>query len=254
MNRKRQLTFVLLGIILILPLINTGCFKRGEDDPFLSIYTRKARMVGTWKYAEMNSEITKSAIGNNSRVITTTVNGPSWRQNIVIDGTDSVINLAGRVNEGISYVRFEKTGQFKQSYAYEYTVSETIGDDEGERRIRTVITESSEGTWNFLGRVENDYKNKERITLNYSSKTSTLRIEETIIRDDDGGPIPTPEIKEDTRTSQTFANGELSEIWTLIRLSKKEIVMEQDVNNNTIDAKGDITASERGIRKQTLGK
>ncbi len=46
---KKHLTLLLLGMIIILPLVTTSCFKKGSEDPFISMYTRKARITGEWE-------------------------------------------------------------------------------------------------------------------------------------------------------------------------------------------------------------
>lgn len=260
MNRKKQLTFVLLGMIIILPMITTGCFKKGEDDPFISIYTRKARMTGTWKYAEMSSQIRRSeAASDDILIIVTNANSASWNQRITIYGTDSIRDLKGKVYYDQNYITFKKNGSFEQNFIYEYSVDSVIGDDEGVKTTTTIITESSVGTWNFLGKIEDDYKNKERVTLNYTRKTNGERITVKEVMDDDEGPTPIPTIIKDERISELFANGEFSEIWTLIGLKNKEIIMEQDVNTNIIvgngsSDSGQSTISETGKRRQVLRK
>jgi len=48
MKSKRLLTILLLAILLPTVLF-VSCLKAGEDDPFISLRSRKARIAGEWK-------------------------------------------------------------------------------------------------------------------------------------------------------------------------------------------------------------
>jgi hypothetical protein len=102
---------MLLAIVLAMP----AC-KKGTDDPFLSLRTRKARLVGEWKLKEGTVKQT-DASGTTTRTFngsTVTITGPLPTQTIAHtetctikkDGTfESVINNNGTITttEGAWY-------------------------------------------------------------------------------------------------------------------------------------------------------
>ena len=65
-------------MIIVLPLLTTSCFKKGEEDPFFSIYTRKARVTGEWTITNMKSEIIRTFQGEVQTRTTTTVEDLSY--------------------------------------------------------------------------------------------------------------------------------------------------------------------------------
>lgn len=57
MSFKKLLSLVLLSTLLLI-----GC-KKGENDPFLSLRTRKSRVVGDWHISSGNSELSATEAG-----------------------------------------------------------------------------------------------------------------------------------------------------------------------------------------------
>ena len=55
----RFLFFALLTILL------NSCFKKGEDDPFVSLRTRKDRVAGKWMVTSIQSSDSSSIANNN---------------------------------------------------------------------------------------------------------------------------------------------------------------------------------------------
>lgn len=140
-----------------------GC-KKGPNDPFLSIHTRKARVAGEWTL--------KSGSGtdvNNSQTTTWTFDGSNYSE------TDQ----SGTFTAGLKWTfTFEKDGTFK-------TVQTTTYGGAGGT---DVVTET--GTWNFTGRVGED-KNADHIIMKtlssqdvYSVGSSSTTTTDTYTGDD----------------------------------------------------------------------
>ena len=114
-----------------------GC-KKGADDPFLSLHTRKGRVAGDWKVSQGNGTIT-DVFGTRT-----------W----TYDGTTKVTTQgAGSVSENITM-----TYSFVKDGTYKMIVTTTTSSP------NNVETETYTGTWNFTGKVGDD-KNKDHIVL-----------------------------------------------------------------------------------------
>ena len=249
---KKHLTLVLLGMIIVLPLITTSCFKKGSEDPFFSIYTRKARVTGEWTISSLTWDI-KSDDGIEELRTQTSVTGTTWHRDIQIVGTDSIRELEGTVTEGRNKIIFYEDGRFTETYEYEYSEEIAISDEESEITI-TKVQETMDGKWNFLHNID-DYKTKERIALvveNSNAKTFVYKLEIGEEVEEGGTPVPT--LDSTYANAYAYSNGEYSTIWTLRMLKNKQIIMDQDIDGfsvTTINNQGN-SYTEVGFKTQTL--
>ncbi len=63
-------TFVLLAGIIIGSLVLEGC-KKGENDPFLTLSSRRARLAGDWKMTKLEmTQTSTDASGTDTYVYT----------------------------------------------------------------------------------------------------------------------------------------------------------------------------------------
>jgi len=248
---KKHLTLVLLGMIIALPLVTTSCFKKGSEDPFFSIYTRKARVTGEWTISSMYWDIKSDDEIEELRTITD-VQGLDWTRTIQIVGTDSIRELEGEVTDGRNKLIFYEDGRFTQTWEYEYSEEETNEDLGITTTTTTKVQESMAGTWNFLNNID-DYKNKERIAIVIEeSKSKAFVYKLTISEDDETTPVPS--LDSTYANSYAYANGQYSTIWTLRMLKNKQIIMDQDIDGfsvTTIEG-GGSSFTEVGYKTQTL--
>ncbi len=226
MKKTKTTLIIVLIAAMLLPALNS-C-KKGEDDPFLSLRSRKARISGEWKIETMKDESSYisssiSSDGSGSKI----TSSDSWEMTGSIYKINSTADYdyvnappsSHRISSGNgtaeSSITFKKDGTFTIMYKFiniamnhTYTqYSETHSNSTVEDR-----TVETSGTWNFLGGVESDYKNKERIVLNTLKEVNS---ESVII---DGMP------ETSTRTF-TYLNGEYSEVWHITSLKNKEMVI-----------------------------
>ena len=140
-------TVILLLSALVIAGSFSGC-KKGENDPFLSLRSRKSRLEGNWvivkeEVSETNingstTEIMQSVYDGKMKVTTTTTTAGAL-STTVIDTVKYTVNFD-----------IKKDGNYKMIAA-------------NENKIDIVTTE---GTWLFLGKSKlNDLKNKEAILL-----------------------------------------------------------------------------------------
>ena len=151
-----------MALLFAIPFFNS-C-KKGDDDPFFSIHTRKARLVGEWKMTQ--GKIVQSYTGYGSGISTITFNNGTYT---VTRGGDSYSGTY------IFDVTIEKTGAFTQ------TISTTVSGS------TDVITE--EGTWFFLSKnKEADLKNKEAVAFQ-TNKTTESYDGQTLVTTETGGEL-----------------------------------------------------------------
>lgn len=138
MNNFSRLLFYLLlsGTIVSLD----SCVKKGEDDPFVSLRTRKNRVVGDW-------------VALSGSVL---ISSDSWTESYTVKGNTVSINSPAGGATGTANVlfKFGKKGEFESSI--------NMGG----------FTSYFKGSWNFSGRV-GDHKNKSQLVMHSDTYTSS---------------------------------------------------------------------------------
>lgn len=250
MKNGKSTFIIILSIIMVLPFIN-GCLKKGSDDPFVSIYTRKARIVGEWTIETYFSDV-KTTVGEDDSNQTRTVlqiDGLNWDETFYILGTDSIRETEGTI---LQYkYKFDKNGYFQSIYEYEIVESKYDEEEDVDTTITTTSKHEFNGTWNFLGGID-DYQNKERLALVITEEKVLDLISKYIVSEDEEGAGST--IFTSEATTRRFANGEMSTIWTLRSLKNKEILMNQNINTfyvQTINGSG-VAVTNVGYQDQKL--
>jgi len=257
MKSKNFTSLILLTLVVVLPMLS-GCFKKGSEDPFFSMYTRKARITGLWTVNYANSDL-KTIYGEGTTQIrtVTNVNGTTWKETIYLLGTDSVAETKGKIvldnatKPKYTYY-FDENGIMNSIYEYEvikHAVNEDMGTD---TTITTTIRHEFSGTWNFLGGID-DYLNKERLALVIQEeKYLKIVTKYTVSEDSESAGVSNT-----TREARTvrYANGEMSTIWVIRMLKNKQIILDQNVND--LEVYTDVTqtgtsVSVVGTRTQTL--
>jgi hypothetical protein len=252
MNTKKSTILLVLLAVVIMPLF-TGCFGVGEDDPFISLMTRKARMTGEWEVESYYKNIRKiygtSASEEVIRVVTD-VQGDTWLETTTYPGTGDENEVEGTVLQ--NGMEFDKNGYFNGIYEYEVTLKESDEDTGETTTATTTYKEEVDGTWNFLAGID-DYSNKERLSLVYlHSRNVITAVVEIEGEDEEEEPVTTTTVD---ASNYTFANGEMSSIWEINMLKNTEIHLYQDINNFTQVTNTDGTSyTEVGYQQKTLKK
>ena len=137
---KKESLFLLLFSSLTILL--DSCLKKGEDDPFLSIHSRKARVVGNWKVTDYFYRSTD-----------TDSSGSTFEYTFHATGTHYGLQY---VAPGAAYTGDGDDFRMKWTFDKDGTYTETAsagGDDD-----------SFDGIWNFNGGI-GDQKAKTKISL-----------------------------------------------------------------------------------------
>jgi len=128
---------VVLSLYLIVTFVLFNGCRRGEDDPFISFRSRKARVTGKWKMTSIKRTSTY-----NSTTEIFTANGSTY--------TRTELNSNGANSSKTGIYTYEIT--FKKDGTYTGQINE-------DGNIANI-----EGKWNFTGGV-GDMKDKSQITL-----------------------------------------------------------------------------------------
>jgi hypothetical protein len=251
MKTKRFTILIVLSLVMVLPFIN-GCLKKGEEDPFISMYTRKARVTGEWTTQTYYSDV-KTTLGTGEANQTRTIldiNDTEWKETFYILGTDSVRETKGTI---LQYkYKFDKDGYYSSVYEYQI-VERKFNEDEGtDTTITSTYKREFNGTWNFLHGIDS-YNNKERLALVITEEKYLEIVSKYLLTEDDEGAgtsLPPTRIA----ISKRFANGEMSTIWTLRSLKNKEMIMEQNINAFYVETYGGVGTpyTNVGYQEQTL--
>ena len=147
---------LVLGIAATMLLVNLTSCKKGENDPFLSLRTRKARLTGKWVVT--NSETLSTYTSTPNMELSPVINVDS--QTTSYDGkTETLIKTS--TTDGITTTN-SSTSVYTQEFEFvkDGTFTVTIVAVNGTQIIK--------GNWIFLGKNKDEkLKNKESILLNY---------------------------------------------------------------------------------------
>lgn len=241
---KRLSGYSILILLLSSILVFDGC-KRGDDDPFFSFRSRKARVTGDWAFDTFDSKVTQY-FSNPDYQAVITFKLASDRITIKTDSIntphDTSKTLTGIIKE--AYYNFDKNSKMRYLFHYQLTWEKTVTDENTNittyDKVVTTVKEEASGSWNFLSNVEKNavekYKNKERISLvfeNFQTKIDVVTTQK--VTDQDGNQLPANPYTFTTEShANTYANGENAQIWVLRELRNKKIVMEHVIDNATV--------------------
>lgn len=142
-------------VFLLLTFIGLFACKKGENDPFLSLRTRKSRLAGEWILTGITGKYvsrSNTAVTNSTTVFLDGILTESSTTDFFIGNQSSVTNSTyGKYSYALS---FGKDGT--------YSLKKELLFPSGNKKY--VITES--GNWVFVGKSKNeDLKAKEAIQL-----------------------------------------------------------------------------------------
>lgn len=138
----KKATFIFQSIFIVVVAISlSGCFGRGEDDPFLSLHTRDARLAQNWKMVEMQGTVVN------------TIDGMSTTTRYEFDGSNIFITSDGStVSYGYTYnMNIKDNGDIQ--------TTETFTDPANANQEIQTSTKTSFWFWS------NDDKNKTTVNL-----------------------------------------------------------------------------------------
>ena len=141
--------------ILIFSLCLSSC-KKGENDPLLSLLSRKARLIGDWKVTNEVITASETYLDLDSNLNINSNYDGNKKMNIIVTETPSGTKTSKDSTYYSQTLSINKDGSYKLSVIYNSGTNLNI----------------SEGTWSFLGKSDiNKLKKKQAIFLTTTKST-----------------------------------------------------------------------------------
>ena len=220
---KKVLT-VVIALAIVTPLIFTGC-KKGENDPFLSLKSRTARLSNTWKCTEMTTTNTTTQEYGGSTYTSTSTSTYSGTSLITSTSTSSggTTTTTGDTTDVYTLeVTFDKSGTYTQT---EFEKNESTGYT----YEKTTVTK---GIWYWNGKnKDEEIKSKEMVVMETTEITET---ESTTV----GGVTTT-----DTDTDRYTGSSSMVTRAKLDQLSGSTLVYKSEGSYDNVDTDSPYTSS-----------
>ena len=242
--KKTILMFAAAGLMLATP----SC-KKGENDPFMSLSSRKARFAGTWDLTGYEASSTNTEPDGDYQTSSATLNG-----NVITNeytsydaNSGSSVTTTSTVTLTKAQYMIEKDGTWSSEFITTTVQTDSYTDfwgDDITETTTTVATDLSTGNWSFLGKVKDSYKSKERVVINtlttdYTSDV-TLQVDNT-----------TQGTSNTTNSSNSYVDnyysGEVASTYEIDQLKGKEMIwkqMEENSGSSSWTSGGTTTSSE----------
>lgn len=222
---KKLMLLILAGALVSLP----AC-KKGENDPFLSLSSRKARLAGVYNVDSWSSAY--SSVDSNGDVegLTTTITGATGTSvSTETPSGEGTTTFTRNISVQKSEFTFDKDGSWSLTFNTTTTWEEEGGgwliDSYAYTQVATSI---QSGTWAFLTGEGDEFKNKERVLLSAIDMTETEQTTEVTLYID--GSTSTNEGELNT-SIVLYPNGASSAIYEIDMLKGKEMTFVQDLSN-----------------------
>ena len=112
----RFLFFAFLTFLL------NSCFKKGEDDPFVSLRTRKDRVAGKWMVTSIQSSDSSSIANNNINKNFYFFNGSEYIDSFVFVFNNQIRETRVKKGKRKIYYEFDKNRSYRM---YDYADNDT---------------------------------------------------------------------------------------------------------------------------------
>lgn len=210
---------IIFSSCILLASIGFDACKKGPNDPFFSIYSRKARVAGEWKLTA-GTELTS-------------INGKI--ENKTDDGSyQSITDTAGKSYKDEHTVTYtmEKKGGYTGT---EHRVHTDIQNDVPLPNWKTTTTTTTDnqyiGIWNFTDKI-GEPKKKSQLTMIETSDTWTSTVRTVVV--DDLNAVFSDSTKLYTGVITNAGNPGSAVLWDLDELrNKKMVVLVKNTSNNS---------------------
>ena len=212
-------------------MLATPSCKKGENDPFMSLKSRKGRVAGEYTITGYESSYTYTSGSGASNSSTEVLAGNTITETYTStpSGGGSSTSSTTTTTLNLGEFTFDKDGTFSMTWnttSVDVDV-QTFGIYTSTTTSTTVNTMTQTGTWNFLGKVD-EYKNKERMVINVLSNHSTdVTDAVTVTTDGSGGSVTTTTKGDLDDDTYAYSDGENSTIFEIDMLKGKEMTFVQ---------------------------
>lgn len=215
--------YLTLGFFFII----TSC-RKGDEDPFLSLSTRKARITGEWEMTSLVYNEARFLDGEQNGTVASAEGNADMITIIeIINGTDTTIFQQDIIDYTI---RIDKDGTWEKRMQYQ-TGSTSLYDTAEEIDsivYSNIVLDVESGTWAFTHKTKGTYKNKERVNLSLIEKTYVIleSYQTQYYASGDVFKVSTP--LELIENKKTYAPGENNIIYDIIMLKSKEMKWQRE--------------------------
>lgn len=208
-------------------LIATPSCKKGENDPFMSLSSRKARLSGDWELSDYSATQTVDYSNGDKQVVTSTYSsGTINTANSYTPegGSTTTTNSVITINAATYTINKDGTftSEFNTTSVSEYSYNDIWTGDDHTVVSTTVSTQSTTGNWSFVNKLKGEYKNKERVVLNTLTDNSTSQT--TTVDNNDTQGTESTSTGDMVATTTNYSTGEQSETWDIDQLKGKEMI------------------------------
>lgn len=244
------------NVLIILVLALTATFvnscKKGDEDPFISFRSRKARVEGLWNfdiYTKNTVSVYTEQDNPRTEIYSEEIGGEDANSDEMVTSTETKTLADSKTVKGLGTVteytvNFTGSNQFKMTKIYTLKstfseVTDTTSDNYVTKSYVRIenVTIKYKGTWNFLDKIKDEYKNKERIALDFteisvttdiSTDTTEVTVDKTVIPAEELSRVESSSAL--TRTDiDNYATGENIQSWQLLRLANDEIKVVREI-------------------------
>lgn len=215
--KKTVLMLAVSGLMLATP----SC-KKGENDPGLSLSSRKARISGEWNVASYESE-NHTVDGSDSWHNTSSFDGSNitgtWTQTVsgvTTSGNDPDVTTVSLFD---FIINKDGTYEMNRSWVTTSTGTDWLGYDYTDTETASYV---ESGSWSFIGKAKDAYKNKERVVMN---ATNTIWTSQTTTVTQLGGGVTNTSVGNTNVDDDTYEIGENSSIFDIDMLKGKEMTL-----------------------------
>lgn len=214
-----------MGMLAVTP----SC-KKGENDPFLSLSSRKSRMAGEYTVDSWMTTTKEVDSDNVTYETTTNIDGNSGTRITKTTDGGATVTTTRNITVNKATFTFEKDGTWSSEFNTTTTWTEAGGGWLVDQYNYTVVeTMMESGTWSFLGGQPEDFKNKERVMLSVTDASSS---DQTTTKTDYTDGSSETETGDLYSYEENYSNGEYNMVFMIDMLKGKEMVLKQDLDGD----------------------
>jgi hypothetical protein len=231
--KKTMLAFFGVALLVAVP----SC-KKGANDPALSLKSRKSRLAGEYTVTK-HEKTTYSTWSSNPTTVNYTYDGGEVAtETTTSGGTSTTVTTPVSLFE----FTFDKKGTWEMRYNYETKYSYTSGiSDFVETTNHTTV---NSGTWAFIGKTKDNYKNKERVQLSILTDVDDWK-RETVTTTTVLGSTTSTTSNTSGKSSNTYSALEYVMTYAIDMLKNKEMTFtyQEDNSYTSTDNSGTSTTN-----------
>jgi hypothetical protein len=207
-----------LWLALVITTVAMSACRKGDEDPFFSLLSRKARLAGDWQLSTIEGERHRDYVDEDNAAIYTS--GDEHSIETIIINTNSAISTVHN-SEIIDYsMQIEKDGTWSKTIKLN---QKEVIEFSGEKTSTTYpIDMAYTGTWAFVGKTKKNFKNTERIMFTLHSYVLQPSFKVIYTEYEDGSPTEKDSLHQ-LGLNITYTEDELSNVYEIEMLKAKEM-------------------------------